>query len=277
VKRPTPSLSTGEGTSDDDDTRPVSVTLRMTRDAVTVRAEVPRGPSRPIRYLPLFRAIADAVVERAEHAAEKAGRSISCKAGCGACCRQLVPISATEAHFLRDLVEDLPPPRRRIVERRFADARARLAEAGMLDRLLSPGPLTDPEFSALGLEYFALGIACPFLEEESCSIHPERPVICREFLVTSPAELCARPAAGQHERLFIEGDVSQALNRLQSEERPARGVHWIPLALAPDWANEHPHLDPPQDADALLARSLELVQEHAAQADPSLRKKKKSR
>ena len=34
---------------------------------------------------------------------------------------------------------------------------------------------------------------CPFLEEESCSIHPDRPLVCREYLVTSPAELCAGP------------------------------------------------------------------------------------
>jgi Fe-S-cluster containining protein len=34
---------------------------------------------------------------------------------------------------------------------------------------------------------------CPFLEDESCSIHPDRPLVCREYLVTSPAELCAGP------------------------------------------------------------------------------------
>ena len=38
----------------------------------------------------------------------------------------------------------------------------------------------------LGREYFQLGIPCPFLEEESCSIYHDRPITCREYLVTSP-------------------------------------------------------------------------------------------
>jgi Putative zinc- or iron-chelating domain len=45
----------------------------------------------------------------------------------------------------------------------------------------------------LGLGYFALGIACPFLEEERCTIHKIRPLRCREYQVVSPAELCAHP------------------------------------------------------------------------------------
>lgn len=31
----------------------------------------------------------------------------------------------------------------------------------------------------------------PFLEDDACSIHPHRPSVCREYLVTSPAEHCA--------------------------------------------------------------------------------------
>ena len=46
------------------------------------------------------------------------GEAISCKAGCGACCRQLVPVSETEAHHLRDVVEAMPEPRRAAVTAR---------------------------------------------------------------------------------------------------------------------------------------------------------------
>ena len=44
--------------------------------------------------------------------------------------------------------------------------------------------------------YFAAGIPCPFLEEERCGVYDERPVVCREYAVTSPPELCERLEPG---------------------------------------------------------------------------------
>ena len=41
--------------------------------------------------------------------------------------------------------------------------------------------------------YLGLELACPFLEDDACSIYAERPSACREYLVSSPKELCARP------------------------------------------------------------------------------------
>ncbi len=64
--------------------------------------------------------------------------------------------------------------------------------------------------------YFHLGIACPFLEDESCSIHADRPISCREYLVTSPAVNCADPKPGidRHGGAFRKGlDGSGASGR----------------------------------------------------------------
>ena len=43
----------------------------------------------------------------------------------------------------------------------------------------------------LNLEYWALKIACPFLENESCSIYKDRPIACREYLVVTDPKHCA--------------------------------------------------------------------------------------
>ena len=59
---------------------------------------------------------------------------------------------------------------------------------------------TAEERTELAYEYFKHGIACPFLEDESCSIHPDRPMACREYLVSSPAENCRAPRRRQHRR-----------------------------------------------------------------------------
>jgi Fe-S-cluster containining protein len=38
-----------------------------------------------------------------------------------------------------------------------------------------------------------LGLVCPFLETDLCGIYEHRPFVCRQYLVTSPKELCVNP------------------------------------------------------------------------------------
>ena len=63
-----------------------------------------------------------------------------------------------------------------------------------------------------------MGVPCPFLEDESCSIHPERPLVCREYLVTSPAALCAGPTQEGVTPVAVP-KVSMAARGLQDDRR----------------------------------------------------------
>jgi Fe-S-cluster containining protein len=206
------------------------------------RMTVPSGPTSLRVMLPVIQGFADALVGVAVKAVEDKGKMISCKAGCGACCRQLVPISETEARQIADLVEAMPEPRRAAVRQRFADARRRLEATGMLDKLNRRDAWTDDEFREIGIGYFNLGIPCPFLEDESCSIHPERPVTCREYLVTSPAENCSHPTPNNIDWVPLAGKVWTALARFDDPPPGSRFIRWVPLVLAPEWASQH--LDP---------------------------------
>ncbi len=183
---------------------------------------VPTGPVAAADVVPALQGLVNAVVAAAE-----AGKAISCRKGCGACCRQLVPISRTEAERLMVTVANLPAERRAVLEARFAVAEAALAAADLKERKGRP----DRELST---GYFALGIPCPFLEEESCSIHPDRPLVCREYLVTSPAELCAGPEQEGVTPVPVP-KVSLAARGLQDERED-----WFPLALLMDWAKTRP-------------------------------------
>jgi Fe-S-cluster containining protein len=209
------------------------VELSIGGTRLQLELNVPSAPTPATKLLPLFHSVADAVVDIACKNVESEGKSISCSKGCGACCRQLVPISAVEARRLRQLLDELPQPRAAEVRARFAAARERLADAGLLEALLEPQRIGDEQVQAFGLAYFARGIACPFLEDESCSIHSERPVACREYLVTSPAPHCARPTADSVDRVKMPAKVGSAVRRLQP---PA----WVPLIVAPEWADAHP-------------------------------------
>lgn len=200
---------------------------------------VPPGPTLPAQLLPVFRSLADAIVGAAVDTARDEGLKVSCKAGCGACCRQLVPISEMEARRLAQVVLEAPEERRTEILNRFEEARRRLQDAGLLEKVRSPETMTAEQRKGLGLEYFRQGIPCPFLEEESCSIYAERPIACREYLVTSPAENCANPTAETVKCVKVSLEVSKTI-RSFGGDRNARADRFVPLILALEWAAENP-------------------------------------
>jgi Fe-S-cluster containining protein len=249
------------------DTVTIELQFSVGGERVQAKIPVPAGPTRPRIMLPVFQALGDLVVGQAIKTAEKSGQSISCKAGCGACCRQLVPITPTEAYHLRDLIESLPEPRRSEVRTRFAEARRRLDEAGLLDRLLHPETVGE-ELRALGMQYFRLGIACPFLEAESCSIHPDRPIACREYLVTSPAAECAAPTPEKVACVPMPAKVSSALADLGVKEE-ARFARWVPLVVAPEWTESHAEEEARRTGPEILRELFERLGKRGGPAPAS--------
>lgn len=206
-----------------------TATLRLTVGDLKVvhPITVPSGSVRAAAVVPALQGLVNAVVTAAETRLEETGAAISCRKGCGACCRQLVPVSRTEAERLLGVIEAMPAKRQRALKERFAAAATAIKAAGLDEK----AGRSDRELS---VGYFALGIPCPFLEEESCSIHPERPLVCREYLVTSPAELCAGPQQEGVTPVPVP-KVSMAARGLQDESES-----WFPLALLMDWAKTRP-------------------------------------
>src|SRR3954469_22509336 len=217
-------------------TVPAQVALTIGGRRIELQLAVPTGPMRPRTLLPLLQSLTDTVVGIATDEVRERGEAISCQAGCGACCRQLVPISATDTRHLRDVVNAPPEPQQSAVKARFADALRRFDEAGLLLRLRGLAPMAKDELRSLGLDYFRVGVACPFLEDESCSVHPDRPLACREYLVTSPAANCARPTAETVQCVELPGKVSNVLAGLETTADAPRGKV-VPLVLALEWAD----------------------------------------
>jgi methyltransferase-like protein/cyclopropane fatty-acyl-phospholipid synthase-like methyltransferase/Fe-S-cluster containining protein len=224
-----------------------------------VKAEipVPTGPTRLLQMLPIVQDLTDAAVGAAVDVVERRGHKISCRKSCGACCRQLTPISPVEAHHIQNLVNELPEPRRSQIKARFADARQRLKKAGLLEQLLRPETWPDEGGPQLGLKYFLQGIPCPFLEDESCSIYADRPIECRQYLVTSPAENCKYPIEHAVHQVPMSFNLWQALSRAGQPGAPGGKAPWVPLILAPEWAESHSDEMPPRAAQELLQQVFE--------------------
>jgi hypothetical protein len=90
------------------------------------------------------------------------------------------------------------------------------------------------------------------LEDESCSIHPDRPIICREYLVTSPADRCQRVFQEPIDKIELPVYVADAMVRTIHHVTGAP-LESIPLVLALEWAEVHREtLSRTEDGLALL-------------------------
>jgi Fe-S-cluster containining protein len=232
------------------------------------RVSVPAGPTRLVELLPVARQMADSAISAVVGEIESQGLSISCKKGCGACCRQLVPISEVEARRLRDVVEQMPEPRRSQIRARFAQARRAIEEAGLLETIRHSERWTRDGYRPMGMRYFRLGIPCPFLEEESCSIYTERPITCREFLVVTPPENCANPEPGRVRSVRVPLPMAATLARFDVPPSAPTHERWVPLVLALEWADAHTE-PPPRPGPELLS---ELFQHLAGDASTTTEK-----
>jgi Fe-S-cluster containining protein len=226
----------------DSDSLKGTIELRVGEQTTRLQATLPRGDVELGAVLPVARQMTEAVIQWAVADTEAVGKAISCRAGCGACCRQAVPIGHAEARRLSALVYEMPEPRRSVVKGRFEDALARLREMDLLQRqadlaAADTGGRPPDYYGKWCAEYFQLKVACPFLEDESCSIHPERPLICREYLVTSPASECATLSRDGVRRVPIKASVSNAVRKLEQDSGMG---NWMPLVMALEWTSSQP-------------------------------------
>lgn len=218
------------------------VALNTPAGRLTTAIDVPTGFIPITAIVPVSRRLGDEAAQLEVQRAIEAGQTISCRMGCAACCRMLVPLSAPEAFALREYVEQLPTDRRTQLLSRLNDRKDSLKRAGLWDRLNDVAeanrPVPDEELDPINRSYYALRIPCPYLEDEMCSIYEARPSACRELLVTSPAELCQDLAQNPITPLPVSMRISSILGLVWGTltSSPPR---LIPLPMALEWAERH--------------------------------------
>lgn len=184
--------------------------------------------------VPLARNICDLIMDYSILLNRKQGKTVPCTKGCSTCCSYLVPLSIPEViHFFEE-VEAMPNDQASEVwEQTLFAAR----------QLLSNGPSeqgSDEEIlDALSHWYSNQKIECPFLKNKLCSIYNQRPLACREHLVTTPALWCMPDYVKQIERIELPLSMVEVLGQVTSEleNLPVEAV-MLPLALP--WIQENP-------------------------------------
>ena len=252
-------------------TRPVSLRWHVGDTELPLELAVPASPVEPQAILPALQKLVNEVVAVSVKELEGRNKTVSCKAGCGACCRQIVPISDIEAHAIAEVIERMPDERRAHVMERFADAERRLAATKPLDEMIDG--INGPDRYEFAVAYFKYGVACPFLEDESCSIYPDRPLICREYLVHTPVERCSKVGEGGIGVVPISRS-SKALFRMSTiHDKPSETR--VPLSLVPWWVARHPKNFKLTDGGEWIVRFVQSMEQADIEEEEAWQRAKK--
>jgi hypothetical protein len=111
------------------------------------------------------------------------------------------------------------------------DPNDRTGNRWLLDN--EPGA-TQSLLPRIAKKYFDQQVACPFLENESCGIYPDRPLVCREYHVTSPAERCPQIYQIGVDRVEVPRHLGEHLARTAHQVAGLQ-LQMIPLILALEW------------------------------------------
>lgn len=234
----TPHISSGAS----DMVERFEIALNTPAGQLTTALDVPTGFVPITAIVPVARRLGEEAGSLEAHLAAERGELISCRMGCAACCRMLVPLSPPEAFALRDYIEQLPNAQRATMFRKIADTKEKLKQADLLNRLWAVAeatePIPDEELDPLNRAYYALRHACPFLQDEMCSIYEARPAACRELLVTSPAALCEDLVKNPVTPLPVSLRIGTVLGILWGSMTQT-APRLVPLPIALDWAEQY--------------------------------------
>src|ERR1039458_6815857 len=126
-------------------------------------AIVPAGQTNLTQILPVLQSLDSSLIDGVTAQLAASGLKVSCKAGCGACCRQMVPLTIFEAEALAAWIRTLPESRQRELASRFHEALFKIAAAGLIDPMANERWLAETESARqLALDYLYQRVPCPF-------------------------------------------------------------------------------------------------------------------
>ncbi|MFN3219892.1 MAG: hypothetical protein ACE367_25670 [Acidimicrobiales bacterium] len=132
-------------------------------------------------------------------------------------------MTAAEVRSVVAAIERLPAQRRADVARRIAEVNDAFADAGVAaaDFTAAGGDLDARHVVAM--RYFRLDQPCPLLFDGVCSVRDDRPLACREYLVTSDPAHCGQP-----------GDTTDQIVRIRSRSDVVGGFAGVSATFGED-------------------------------------------
>lgn len=233
---------------------------------ITCQISPPPGRVAFVDILPDVFAVADALLAQAARQAAQRGQAVTCAPGCALCCRHLVAVSDHEALLAAHMIGLLPDETQSRIRQAFQTTVARLEAHGLLAELLDShaNSFADRDrIVAVQRRYWEMQLPCPFLLDERCAVYPYRPLLCRQYLATSPPVHCRGSFMADHlvHKLPLACDLASAAASFDGlRAQISRPVPLPALLLVNGFLQRH---SPPQaTATAMLTAFLRHTADH---------------
>ena len=212
----------------------IGLELDFLGELVHFRMGVVEGQARLADIVPAARKLSTKLVLAVLSKLSKDGKFVPCRKGCSACCNYLIPLSVPEVFRLWQEVLTMPPARGRAIVQSCLEAAKKILN-NMPENLETNDPTktnVQIEASRLSKWYSGLELSCPFLSDGRCTIYQQRPMACREHIVTGSVLLCEAQATDESQVIQMSVSIIECLSRLAAElEQSSIEVVMLPLAL----------------------------------------------
>lgn len=167
------------------------------------------------------------------------GQPIPCSKGCSACCNSLIPLSVPEVFRMREELLVMPTEKsNQILKSCIHTAEKILEKTGRTDCLKDFSRNGKPRISQINKWYGELKLTCPFLSEDLCMLYEQRPLVCREHIVTGSSGPCQKDHKCRPNVLQMPVSVLETLGQLAGElEQTAVEAVMLPFSFA--WAQDN--------------------------------------
>jgi Fe-S-cluster containining protein len=193
------------------------------------------------------------------------GEKVPCRKGCCSCCSSLIPMSLPEVFRLSEEFAEMPEDKNQRLLRDCIDSAQKILKKAGEDNSLHDFANNDKsKITELNEWYSELGIECPFLSKRGlCKIYEQRPLACREHIVTGTSKLCQKDTECKPKVVPIEVSVLETLGQLTSEiEGKEIEAIMLPFSLA--WAQDNrKRAEKKWPAEKMVRRFAEIIQHKA--------------
>lgn len=166
--------------------------------------------------VPMAQSLCTKLVTSVVRDSRAAGYNITCRRGCSNCCDWLVPLSIAEAFWLKDQIAAVPTGRREVILHSFLAKAKRILGCRLPDNL-DIADSDNVRLQTISDWYREFNLSCPFLSHNICTIYGERPLVCRECIVTSDSCFCKTDSRSEPEAVSLPVSIAEVLANVSSE------------------------------------------------------------
>jgi Fe-S-cluster containining protein len=209
-------------------------------EPVHFQISVERKQAKLTDIVPTARAIAEKLSLAMVDKLRRNGTIVTCHKGCSSCCNYLVPLSVPEAFCLREEILAMPEEQARATMQLFLNSAIRILDSKFQESDLNELIHTNTPVQTDNLSewYAGLNLTCPFLSDGICTSYEQRPIACREHLVTGSALLCEAHRVNEPKVVKMPVNILECVCRLTAELEQSE-IEAVMMPLALPWAQEN--------------------------------------